>query len=892
EFLKKEFSEENIVFWMACADFRNITAEKELKSAAVSIFDAHLSSHATMPVNIDSSAIKRAEEHLANPTNDMYRLQQQQGNCLSISSEESECSSVSSRGSYTFEIKSLEGRRESEVFQFCRVILPDHSSTIMTAKQGQTLRQALTQLYERRHMSFVAADVFISGSERPLQTKELDADMSSMAGKEINLEHRSLFKVELPKGILLLVKARPDQSINDSIEPILRRYDMEYSNVIVHLVDCEVPLDSGIPVASIEHQCVVIETSEQLTGNNNGPPKINIKPPVGFSSPRRSSRRGSSFDDSIFEDIIRGKKQSLGNGYFDDAGVWVPGLKPFRSQESLNDDSFGKSFLRGPGLFSRKRKESSEKSLNKSGRGNIKSKSEVTELLDLLSRAQGNRMDDQRGELGKHSFVLPDFLRLPQAAPPIEIETSPPPPPPPPPPPVVSPSRYSTGSLKLKGETRPVVKKALSTPSSTHEQVDLMSELVDKLRRRSVSGTSTIPECHESEDSGSLKRSASSSSNERSHSPWEHRGEQYRRINIVRPRTCTDGAVFTVEAVTPVRLDSRPLSLSRHPISLSESMPDTLQTRTHSTQPLTVNSIRGLPTSTGNINNSIDEQDEPDKNVRVVQAVSVHKYNTYSAKQRTLSSSSAPDYTRNVPYVYEATPHEERRTSKTSIKRRQSDGIATNTATSTKGNLSPFHFPQLNTRKTEVFVPSTPGIKPYRIISSESKPRRPKPITDSVELMQGLVEDSHIIADQPPAVTTPPTTSPRIPTSSVRNITSPLPLPPSPVPDHVQDLDIANFPPPSPLCEGVSTPLATPNLDLSINKTITPGTNEKTFVAEPTNEGTPYGPHKESRRDNQKLGSRLFDEPRTSSSRKPGKEIPQLDPYVTYESDDMRITFV
>lgn len=31
-----------------------------------------------MPVNIDSSAIKLAEEHLANPSNDMYRLQQQQ----------------------------------------------------------------------------------------------------------------------------------------------------------------------------------------------------------------------------------------------------------------------------------------------------------------------------------------------------------------------------------------------------------------------------------------------------------------------------------------------------------------------------------------------------------------------------------------------------------------------------------------------------------------------------------------------------------------------------------------------------------------------------------------------------------------------------------------------
>ena len=50
----------------------------QLKMEAESIFHNHLDVNAPMPVNIDSSAVKDAEEHLHNPNNDMYRLQQQQ----------------------------------------------------------------------------------------------------------------------------------------------------------------------------------------------------------------------------------------------------------------------------------------------------------------------------------------------------------------------------------------------------------------------------------------------------------------------------------------------------------------------------------------------------------------------------------------------------------------------------------------------------------------------------------------------------------------------------------------------------------------------------------------------------------------------------------------------
>ena len=82
----------------------------------------------------------------------------------------------------------------------------------------------------------------------------------------------------------------------------------------------------------------------------------------------RASRRGSkknALDDLAFEEVMRGKRQTLGDGHFDEAGVWVPALKASLSEESLKElnrgeGSFGKSLLRAQGLFARKRREGSE----------------------------------------------------------------------------------------------------------------------------------------------------------------------------------------------------------------------------------------------------------------------------------------------------------------------------------------------------------------------------------------------------------------------------------------------------------------------------------------------------------------------------------------------------
>ena len=115
------------------------------------------------------------------------------------------------------------------------------------------------------------------------------------------------------------------------------------------------------------------------TGNINAqsPPRqvLSTRPP------RREDKR-NTFDDLAFEEVMRGKRQALGDGHFDQLGVWVPESSP--SEDSLKeelyrgDGSFGKSLLKAQGLFARKRREGSEQEkivtvVSKSGRfGNEK----------------------------------------------------------------------------------------------------------------------------------------------------------------------------------------------------------------------------------------------------------------------------------------------------------------------------------------------------------------------------------------------------------------------------------------------------------------------------------------------------------------------------------------
>ena len=132
------------------------------------------------------------------------------------------------------------------------------------------------------------------------------------------------------------------------------------------------------------------------TGNINAqsPPRqvLSTRPP------RRENKR-NTFDDLAFEEVMRGKRQALGDGHFDQLGVWVPESSP--SEDSLKeelyrgDGSFGKSLLKAQGLFARKRREGSEQEkivtvVSKSGRFGNEKTSDVKGIHACLALIAAN----------------------------------------------------------------------------------------------------------------------------------------------------------------------------------------------------------------------------------------------------------------------------------------------------------------------------------------------------------------------------------------------------------------------------------------------------------------------------------------------------------------------
>ncbi|XP_006630792.2 regulator of G-protein signaling 10 isoform X1 [Lepisosteus oculatus] len=56
EFLKKEFSEENVLFWLACEEFKKIQDMQKLRDKAKYIYATYLSSTSTTQVNVEGQS--------------------------------------------------------------------------------------------------------------------------------------------------------------------------------------------------------------------------------------------------------------------------------------------------------------------------------------------------------------------------------------------------------------------------------------------------------------------------------------------------------------------------------------------------------------------------------------------------------------------------------------------------------------------------------------------------------------------------------------------------------------------------------------------------------------------------------------------------------------------
>ncbi|XP_026103820.1 regulator of G-protein signaling 12-like isoform X1 [Carassius auratus] len=472
EFLKKEFSEENILFWQACEYFSHVpeTDKKQLSQRAREIYNSFLSSKATTPVNIDSQA-QLADDILNAPRPDMFKEQQLQifnlmkfdsytrflksylyQECMlaevegrplpdpyqvpssptskhSTSSDRSNLSTPKkddkksksgrslnedSRDEHSDKKKSVffswsrnrsfgkgskkkdlgdysftgnNGRRESQgslssgaslelatsgsgkneaevsrnsmslserAVRHCNINLPDGSCSSVPIRPGVSIRELLLGLCEKLGINLAAVDLFLVGGEKPLV---LDQDCMTLCSRDLRLEKRTLFRLDLvPINRSVGLKAKPTKPVTEVLRPVVAKYGLNLGDLVARISGEKEPLDLGLPISNLDGLRVVLEAGEHVPGKDKQ--KLVSSKSLG---PPLSTRSQSA----------TGEDKAAGNA----SAVKTRAQVENRKQKKLNID-------------------------------------EAEEFFELISKAQSNRADDQRGLLNKSNLVLPEFLRL------------------------------------------------------------------------------------------------------------------------------------------------------------------------------------------------------------------------------------------------------------------------------------------------------------------------------------------------------------------------------------------------------------------------------------------------------------------------------------------------
>ncbi|XP_036330534.1 regulator of G-protein signaling loco-like [Rhagoletis pomonella] len=438
EFLKKEFSAENIYFWTACERFRALESGAERATQAQAIFSKHLANGALEPVNVDSHARSLTQEKLQSAEPDIFAPAQKQifnlmkfdsyqrfirsdmyKSCLeaeekrqplpykaddldellrtpvhqqivaaigsaasklkkSASNAEDRCrksllpwhrktsnnkaprdvadagaeakssinkhaplSSHSLKLAHTQNSQSDIHSSRSSLSSFdglpgasilpgtCRVILSDASTTMVQMRPNETVGQLVERLLEKRGLSYQYYDVVAKGT-----TKSIDLQTSSqtLVGKDVLIEQRVAFKLDLPDRKVISVKSKPKKQLHEVVRPILHKYNYDFEAVQVVLRETQEPVDLSLTVTYADGQrlqAVWLKPPPLLLSsdyqNGNGCAAKVAKP--------SASTKSVSFPSSVKQANGGGSVRNATNG----TGIVVSSLSSHPNQSALDE---------------------------------------------------------------------------------------------------------------------------------------------------------------------------------------------------------------------------------------------------------------------------------------------------------------------------------------------------------------------------------------------------------------------------------------------------------------------------------------------------------------------------------------------------------------------------
>ncbi|CAB0011575.1 unnamed protein product, partial [Nesidiocoris tenuis] len=316
EFLKKEFSHENIYFWVAC----------EKKHKAREIFDRHLALGALEPVNVDSYARQVTEQQLDKATPTLFILAQKQifnlmkfdsyprfiksdlykdcvvrvlaGEELPVHDSHSELVINSTpphsklkksrsdaderqrksllpwsrktraksrdRVSLDRDDSSISSSRSSLTTWdvplssgLCRVILPDGSTAVVHTRPNQTVRYLISRLLDKRALAYNDFQVVHNYLNKPIA---LDEEAILLSGQEVKVERRVVFRLDLPNRKTIAVKSKQSKTLRQVLRPMLHKYGYRLEMVTLCLMSENEVLEPDLSVSMVDGQRIQVLT--------------------------------------------------------------------------------------------------------------------------------------------------------------------------------------------------------------------------------------------------------------------------------------------------------------------------------------------------------------------------------------------------------------------------------------------------------------------------------------------------------------------------------------------------------------------------------------------------------------------------------------------------------
>lgn len=171
----------------------------------------------------------------------------------------------------------------------CRVLLADGATTIVQTRSDESIRDMIERLLEKRGIVYRAFEAFLlTANGTSNKQLNLDEPSASIAGKELTVDQRIVFKLDLPNRKIISVKSKTTKALEDVLRPILNKYNYRLDLVQVSTRDCSAPLDMAQSVQETDGQRlqVILKSSEMLDEEESSPESP--LPNAAMLSPQRA----------------------------------------------------------------------------------------------------------------------------------------------------------------------------------------------------------------------------------------------------------------------------------------------------------------------------------------------------------------------------------------------------------------------------------------------------------------------------------------------------------------------------------------------------------------------------------------------------------------------------